>query len=348
MARPQPGIFAHGTRAHRHIEYDLRPGVTPATALAHLATLRQPSTSAGGANIVVGFGPAFWHAATAAAAAAAATPAAITVATPPTGLRDLAVAGVESTAHDLWFWIHGTDDGTLFDVARGLHQTISPVATLANETHGFAYRDGRDLTGFIDGTENPSVEEAHDVAIVAHDRPGAGGSYALVQRWVHDLDAFHSLSLDEQQRVIGRTKPDSIELGSTEATAPDEADAPETTEAAAEAADSSQEPRSPDAPTASHAQGPPPTSHVGRVVVESPDGTELEIYRRSIPYGNLTEAGLMFVAFSADPTRVETMLNRMFGNTDDGLLDSLTRFSTPVSTAVYFVPSLEELGDILG
>jgi putative iron-dependent peroxidase len=164
-----------------------------------------------------------------------------------------------------------------------------------------------------------------------------------VHRWVHDLDAFHALSLDEQQRVIGRTKPDSIELGSTEAPAADEAP-----EAAAGDADSSQEPRSPDAPQAPHAQGPPPTSHVGRVVVESPDGTELEIYRRSIAYGNLTEAGLMFVAFSADPTRVETMLNRMFGNTDDGLRDSLTRFSTPVSTAVYFVPSLEELGDILG
>ena len=115
------------------------------------------------------------------------------------------------------------------------------------------------------------------------------------------------LSLEEQEAVIGRTKPDSVELDD----------------------DVKRN-----------------TAHISRMVIEE-DGEELEIYRRSVPYGTVTEHGLHFVAFSAEPQRFTKMLHRMFG-TDDGVRDRLTAFSTPISGAYWFVPSLEALGDALG
>jgi len=184
---------------------------------------------------------------------------------------------------------------------------LDPIATVAQEVAGFVYRDSRDLTGFIDGTENPAVEEAYEVATLPDGQPGTGGSFAITQRWVHDLAAFNALPLQEQEAVIGRTKPDSVEL---------------------------------DDDVKRH------TAHIARMVIEE-DGEELEIYRRSVPYGSVTEHGLQFVSFSAEPQRFTKMLHRMFG-TDDGVRDRLTAFSTPISGAYWFVPSLEALGDALG
>jgi putative iron-dependent peroxidase len=191
----------------------------------------------------------------------------------------------------------------MFDIAVGTTALLAPVATLVSEVSAFVYRDSRDLTGFIDGTENPHVEEAFDVAI----QPD-GGSFAITQRWVHNLAAFHQLSDHEQQGVIGRTKPNSVELDD---------------------------------------DVKPPTAHIARVVIEE-GGEELEIYRRSVPYGTVSEHGLYFVAFSADPTRFEKMLRRMFGESGDGLHDRLTEFTRPVSGSLYFVPSLQALGNALG
>ncbi len=89
---------------------------------------------------------------------------------------------------------------------------MAPVATLAAEQPCFVYRDSRDLTGFIDGTENPPVEEAFDVALVPDGEPGAGGAFVLAEKWVHDLAAFHAQPQAAQEGTIGRTKPDSVEL----------------------------------------------------------------------------------------------------------------------------------------
>ena len=124
----------------------------------------------------------------------------------------------------------------------------------------YAVIDGRDMTGFVDGTANPPSHRAADVALVPPGEPGEGGSHVLVMRWVHDLEAFNQLAVEEQQHVIGRTKPDSVEL--------------------AEAAK-------------------PPTAHIARVTIEV-GGEELKIFRRSVPYGTVREHGLYFVAFSAD------------------------------------------------
>lgn len=292
MAIAQPGIFAQGTRSHYHLEFDIHPGADPDDVFAALQHVRQPGVTVGGANIVLGFGADTWR---------RIAPDAV----PDTLGPFPSVAGVPVTQHDLWVWVHGTGPDVMLDVARAITGTLSGVADLAQETPGFVYHDSRDLTGFVDGTENPPVEEAFGVAVV-RDGPGAGGSFVFTQRWVHDLAAFHARPLREQEATIGRTKPDSVELD----------DKPE-------------------------------TAHIARVVIEE-DGEELEIYRRSVPYGSVREHGLYFVAFSNQPVIFEKMLRRMFGQSGDGLHDHLTDFTRPVSGALYFAPSLEDLDGALG
>jgi putative iron-dependent peroxidase len=295
MAVPQPGIFAQGTRSHYHLEFDLRPDATDAAICAALRGLREPPVTAGGSNLVVGFG---------ADLARRLLPDDV----PPDAARFPGVSGpagsVPSTPHDVWVWTHGTGEDVELDVARAVHACFAPVAELVAELPGFVYLDSRDLTGFIDGTENPPVEEAHDVAIVP-DGPGAGGSHVIAARFVHDLGRFHAQDLDAQQATIGRTKPDSVELDPL-----------------------------------------PDSSHIGRVQIEE-DGEELEIYRRSVPYGRVGELGLYFIAFSADPTRYLKMLDRMYGNDPDRVHDRLMDFTTPVSAAFYFAPAVDALDRIL-
>jgi putative iron-dependent peroxidase len=295
MARPQPGIFAQGTRSHYHLEFDLRPGATDGAICAALGGLQEPAVTAGGSNIVVGFGAALWRRLHADDA-----PAALDDFTPIEGDGREAPA----TQHDVWVWTHGTGEDVELDVARAVAAALAPVCTLAAEQPCFVYLDSRDLTGFVDGTENPPVEEAFDVALVPGGESGAGGAFVLAQKWVHDLDRFHAQTREEQEGTIGRTKPDSVELGDK-----------------------------------------PDTAHIARVVIEE-DGEELEIYRRSTPYGRVGELGLYFLAFSADPTRFTKMLRRMFGLDGDGLHDHLTDFTTPVSGAFYFAPSLDALEGI--
>ena len=174
---------------------------------------------------------------------------------------------------------------------------------LAAEQAGFTYHEGRDETGFVDGTANPPVRRAADVALVPLGQPGEAGSYVLAMRWVHDLDAFHRLSIEEQERVIGRTKVESIELSD---------------------------------------EDKPPDAHIARVEL----GDDDEIFRRSVPYGTVGEHGLYFVAFSADPSRYQRMLARMFGV--DGQRDRLTDFSKPVSGGYYFAPSNAALRELAG
>jgi putative iron-dependent peroxidase len=285
----QPGIFAQGTQCHYHLEFDCTSR-DPRSIGAAVAALREPAVTAGGVNLVVAFGPALWR-----QLAPDDAPADLHDFTPLEG-RHRAPA----TQHDVFVWVHGSSPDVAFDAARAVAAALAPVASLASEQPSFVYLDSRDLTGFVDGTENPPVHEAPEVAIVP-DGPGAGGSHVILQRWVHDLGKFHSQTIEEQEAVIGRTKPSSEEL-------PDDVK--------------------------------PPSAHIARVVIEE-GGEELEIYRRSTPYGTVAEHGLQFIAFSADPTRFDKMLARMFGLSGDGLHDRLTDFSTPVTGAYYFAPSLE-------
>lgn len=292
MITPQNGIFAQGTHCHYFLELDLLPGISPGRALASLRRLRAPDVSAGGVNFVLAFGAAFWS--QIAPDQAPADLASFSEIRGPTGKH------APASQHDVWIWINGSTPDVAFDHARKAWLAVRDVASLATEQPCFVYRDSRDLTGFIDGTQNPEPLDAPEVALIPPGRPGGGGSHVLVMRWVHDLEAFHGLPVEEQERVIGRKKPDSAAL--------------------------SKEQRH-------------PTGHLARVQVDV-DGVEQEIYRRSVPYGTVSENGLYFVAFSAERLRFDLMLQRIFGTSDDGQHDHLTDFSRPVSGAFYFAPSL--------
>lgn len=298
MITPQNGIFAQGTHAHYFLELDIRPEIPSWRALQSFRRLRAPDVSAGGVNFVLAFGPNFWRA--------------ICGAQEPQGLapfQDIRGAGgkhVPARQHDAWIWINGSTPDVTFDHARAAWLAVRDVALLAAEQPAFVYRDSRDLTGFTDGTANPEPLEAPNVALIPPGLPGEGGSHVLVMRWVHDLDAFHGQSVAEQERVFGRTKPNSEELGADQMAI---------------------------------------DAHIARVqVMES--GSELEIYRRSVPYGTVAEHGLYFVAFSADRTRFDRMLARVFGTAEDGVRDHLTDFTRPVSGAFYFAPSLTTLREL--
>ncbi len=289
MPTPQSAIFRSGLRAHEHLEFDLRPGVTMGQVRAAFAPLQ------GGVfvqAIVVGFGERLWRLLAPAEAC------------PPQLAPLMPIHGTGGTMpaqpHDVWLWLADRGPDVALDAARIAIQALEPTFTLVEDTQGFVYRDGRDLTGFIDGTENPPPDEAAEVALIA-EGPGAGGSFALVQRWQHDLKRFQAQALGEQERAIGRTKLDSVELEEL-----------------------------------------PENSHVARMVVETADG-ELAIWRRSVPWGNAAVNGLQFVGFSADPSRLTAMLERMYGATPDRLHDRLLDFSRPKTGALYFVPAMEAL-----
>lgn len=266
MRTPQPGIFAVGTAAHCFLELSARPQASPRDLVRSLAAIEEPRTTVGGVNLVVGVRPSAW-----AQVAPEHLPLrAADFASPVVGPDGFTMP---ATQHDAWVWVSGAAPDLVFDVATGILAATRPVAELALEVTGWSYRHSRDLTGFEDGTENPSLDEAIGVVAVPPGEPGEGSSVVLLQQWVHLADAWTSLSEREQEEVIGRTKPDSVELAD---------------------------------------DVKPADSHVARTVLEV-DGEELDIFRRNVPYGTVREHGTHFVGFSHDQTRLSRMLERMAG-----------------------------------
>jgi putative iron-dependent peroxidase len=299
MTVPQFGIFAQGTIAHEFIEFDLRPDVEMGKATAALAQLRAPAVSAGGVNLVIGFGSELWR-----TVAPDQAPADLASFTP---IGRIGGHHAPATQHDFWLWISGSSQDVVFEHARAAVKMLAEVATTASEQPCFVHRDSRDLTGFIDGSANPMTHEAPEAALIPDGQPGEGGAHVLVMRWIHDLAAFEQLPTKEQEKVFGRSKPSSIEMTG---------------------------------------DALPSDAHIARVQITDPAGEELPIYRRSVPYGTVAEHGLYFVAFSAERSRFDRMLARMFGTDADGVHDRITDFSRPVTGSFYFAPSLSILAEL--
>jgi putative iron-dependent peroxidase len=205
MSTPQSGIFALGTASHTYLELDLRAGGDARELVRAVADLREPRTTIGGVNLVAGFRPELWRRLAPDGA--------------PAGLagfnHDLVGADgyvMPATQHDAVLWLSGSAYDVLFDMARQVIAAVDPLAAVAEEAVGWPYRHDRDLTGFVDGTENPSLVEAPEVALVPEGDPGAAGTILLLQRWVHDAAAWDALPVARQERAMGRTKPDSVEL----------------------------------------------------------------------------------------------------------------------------------------
>jgi porphyrinogen peroxidase len=205
VSPPQSGIFALGTASHAYLELDARQGAAPREVVTAVASLREPRTTMGGVNLVAGFRPELWRE--------------LVPDEAPPGLQGFNrdVTGFDgftmpATQHDAVLWLSGSAYDVVFDMAREAIAALAAVASVAEESSSWPYRHDRDLTGFIDGSENPSLIDAPEVAVIPDGVPGAGGTILLLQKWSHDVTAWESLPVTEQEQVIGRRKDDSVEL----------------------------------------------------------------------------------------------------------------------------------------
>lgn len=221
-----------------------------------------------------------------------------------------------STQCDLLVHIRSRRTDVCFELARLVVGALADHAEVTDEVHGFTYFDERDLLGFVDGTENPEGEAAHRAGVIGpeHDEDPlfAGGSYVIVQKYVHDMAAWQALSTEEQERVIGRTKLDDVELD----------DAVK-----------------------------PANSHVALNDIDGEDGAKREIIRYNMPFGTVGagEYGTYFIGYAADADTTEQMLRNMFLGDPPGNTDRILDFSTALTGGLYFVPSpdlLDSLDDL--
>lgn len=205
MRSGQSGIFSLGTASHVYLEWDARDAAHARDLVAAIAALQAPQTTVEGINLVAGFRPELWR-----QVAPGDTPVELH------GFNDK-LTGVEdcvmpATQHDAFTWLAGPAYDVLFDATRRITTELASVATLATETTSWPYRHNRDLTGFEDGTENPTLLEAPEVALIPAGQPGAGGSVLLLQQWIHDAAQWEALPQHAQEQAMGRTKPGSLEL----------------------------------------------------------------------------------------------------------------------------------------
>ncbi|MFJ5157293.1 Dyp-type peroxidase [Streptomyces sp. NPDC088353] len=215
-----------------------------------------------------------------------------------------------STPGDLLFHIRAARPDLCFALAAEIMERIRDVVTVRDEVHGFKYFDVRDLLGFVDGTENPTGRAADTAVLIGDEDPDfAGGSYVVVQKYVHDLEAWNALPVEAQELVIGRRKLSDVELD----------DAVK-----------------------------PADSHVALTTIEDPDGTKHEILRDNMPFGTVGqgEFGTYFIGYARTPAVIERMLERMFLGDPPATHDRILDFSTAVTGSLFSVPTSDFLDDL--
>ncbi|CAM2777626.1 Dyp-type peroxidase [Prescottella defluvii] len=215
-----------------------------------------------------------------------------------------------ATPGDLLFHIRAVSMDLCFELASKIVGRLRGAATVVDETHGFRYFEQRDLLGFVDGTENPESIEAAEAALVGDEDPDfTGGSYVIVQKYLHDMDSWNAISTEEQERVIGRTKLDDIELAD---------------------------------------DVKPSNSHVALNTVTDDSGDERQILRVNMPFGSLGdgEFGTYFIGYAATPSVTEEMLRNMFIGKPEGNTDRILDFSTAVTGSLFFSPTVEFLDSL--
>jgi porphyrinogen peroxidase len=205
MYTPQAGIFALGTSSHAYLEFDLLDAKKCNEFASTISAIREPRTTTGGVNFVIGFRPELWS---------AVLP---DDAPPAVEGFNKEIQGTEgfvmpSTQHDALVWLSGSAYDVVFDMARSVVHDLAGLAYLGQETSSWSYRHDRDLTGFIDGSENPTLLDAPIAALLPQGVRGAAGTVLLLQKWKHKTAEWEALPIDQQERIMGRTKLDSIEL----------------------------------------------------------------------------------------------------------------------------------------
>ena len=214
-----------------------------------------------------------------------------------------------STPGDVLLHIRARRMDLCFELATQIVEQLGDAVTVVDEVHGFKFFDERDLLGFVDGTENPTSQGAVEATIIGAEDPGfAGGSYVIVQKYLHDLRAWNAQPVETQETIIGRKKLSDIELA--------------------------------DGVKASYAH------NVLTNIVE--DGEQLEIVRDNMPFGEVGkgEFGTYFIGYARSPRRIEKMLANMFVGNPPGNYDRLLDFSKAVTGSLFFVPSATFLEDV--
>lgn len=214
-----------------------------------------------------------------------------------------------STPGDLLFHLRAESLDVCFELAGKIVAAMDGAITIVDEVHGFKFFDNRDLLGFVDGTENPDGPVAVSASQIGDEDPDfAGGCYVHVQRYLHDMSAWNALSVEEQERVIGRTKLDDIELD----------DAVK-----------------------------PANSHVALNVISDEQGNELKILRHNMPFGEIGkgEFGTYYIGYSRTAAVTERMLRNMFIGDPPGNTDRILEFSTAVTGCLFFTPTADFLDD---
>lgn len=287
MQLTQPGILAEEIARSRYLTFTLDPVGDVQNALQALASEIDCE------NIVVGVGQSLVG----------------ILGKDIPGLRTFEAQtgnGIEipSTPSALWCWLRGSDRGELFHRSRQVESLLSPAFVLENVMDSFQYDTNRDLSGYEDGTENPTGEEAIEAAIVKDQGPGLdGSSFVAVQQWLHDFDTLNAMTTEERDNVIGRHVSDNEEF--------DEA---------------------------------PESAHVKRSAQESYN-PEAFILRRSMPWAEDFNGGLMFIAFGKSFDAYEAILSRMIGK-EDNISDALFTFTRPISGAYYWCPPVTKDGSL--
>ena len=282
MTSAQPGILLPIPSHARYLSFALGETAKIAAALGALRDL------ADGEKAVVGIGQTL-------ASALGATIAGLKR-LPPITAPGLSIA---SAPEVLWIWLRGDDRGEILHRSRKITRALAPAFVLNDIVDAFKYAEGRDLSGYEDGTENPTGDAAIDAAIVGVNSPLAASSFVATQRWQHDFERFEAMTEDAQDNAIGRRQCDNEEL--------DEA---------------------------------PICAHVKRTAQES-FTPEAFVVRRSMPWAEGNDGGLMFVAFGHSFDAFEAQFKRMVGG-EDGVTDALFTFTQPVNGGYYWCPALKD------
>ena len=217
-----------------------------------------------------------------------------------------------ATAGDVLFHIRAVRMDLCFELASHIMSRLSQAVTVASEVHGFRYFDDRDLIGFVDGTENPTGAAAARATLIGDEDPAfAGGSYVIVQQYLHDVAAWNTLPVEEQEKIIGRTKLSDIELAD---------------------------------------DVKPSSAHNALTTITDADGEEIQILRDNMPFGSVADGqyGTYYIGYARSPATTEQMLVNMFVGVPEGNYDRLLDFSQAVTGNLFFVPSqplLESLAD---
>jgi putative iron-dependent peroxidase len=217
-----------------------------------------------------------------------------------------------ATPGDLLFHIRATRMDMCFELATQITTRLGDAVSTADEVHGFRYFDNRDLLGFVDGTENPVGHGAADATVIGdEDEAFAGGSYVIVQKYLHDMAGWNAVPAEEQEGIIGRQKLSDIELSD---------------------------------------DVKPTFAHNALTSITDENGDDIDIVRDNMPFGSPGhgEYGTYFIGYARSPAPIEEMLNNMFVGKPPGNYDRLLDFSRAVTGVLFFIPSLpllESLAD---